>query len=253
MATISITNDFNGIVNVVTDSELSKGDSVVFESSNGIFLGRINSISSKKADDECSFIRIASKKDLSDYEANKKECNSVLTEVRKIAIKLELDMVFVEAIYTLDKKRLYVSFVSDNRVDFRELAKRLAQKYHSRIEFRQIGVRDKSKKIGGIGPCGLMLCCNTFLSDFESVSINMAKNQMLALNPNKINGVCGRLKCCLKYENEIYKEKRKNMPKISELIETNDGMGKVIDINILQRTAKVELQNKTVISMDFGE
>ena len=116
MATISITNDFNGIVNVVTDSELSKGDSVVFESSNGIFLGRINSISSKKADDECSFIRIASKKDLSDYEANKKECNSVLTEVRKIAIKLELDMVFVEAIYTLDRKRLYVSFVSDNRV-----------------------------------------------------------------------------------------------------------------------------------------
>ena len=94
---------------------------------------------------------------------------------------------------------------------------------------------------------------DTFLSDFESVSINMAKNQMLALNPNKINGVCGRLKCCLKYENEIYKEKRKNMPKIGELIETNDGMGKVIDINILQRTAKVELQNKTVISMDFGE
>ena len=162
-------------------------------------------------------------------------------------------MVFVEATYTLDKKRLYISFVSDNRVDFRELAKRLAQKYHSRIEFRQIGVRDKSKKIGGIGPCGLMLCCNTFLNDFESVSINMAKNQMLALNPNKINGVCGRLKCCLKYENETYKLKKKDLPKIGSFIDTEDGMGKVVDVNILQRTVKVELQNKSIIYIDFEE
>lgn len=253
MVSIIFSNNFLGKNTAYTELELKINDSIVFECENGLFIGTVNSISDTKVNTDFNILRVASKKDVTDYEKNNKECEKVLFDVRKIAEKLELDMVFVEAVYTLDKKRLYISFVSDNRVDFRELAKRLAQKYHSRIEFRQIGVRDKSKKIGGIGPCGLMLCCNTFLNDFESVSINMAKNQMLALNPNKINGVCGRLKCCLKYENETYKLKKKDLPKVGSFIDTEDGMGKVIDVNILQRSVKVELQNKSIIYIDFEE
>ncbi len=255
MKTVLYSNEFSGKICSFSNLELKKGDCIVFESPTGIFLADVCNVddSKTKVDSECSILRIANKRDIANNKNNVDECNEVLTEVRKIAKKLDLEMIFVDAIYTLDKKRLYISFVSDNRVDFRELAKRLAQKYHSRIEFRQIGVRDKAKKIGGIGPCGLMLCCNTFLSDFESVSINMAKNQMLALNPNKINGVCGRLKCCLKYENEVYKEKRKDIPKIGNIYETVDGKFKIIDVDILQGKIKLETENRSVMYLSVEE
>ena len=255
MKTVLYSNEFIGKICSFSNLELKKGDCIVFDSPNGLFLANVCNVDDNKTkvDSECSIIRVATKKDITNDKNNCDECIEVLTEVKKIAQKLELEMFFVDAVYTLDKKRLYISFVSESRVDFRELAKRLAQKYHSRIEFRQIGVRDKAKKIGGIGPCGLMLCCNTFLCDFESVSINMAKNQMLALNPNKINGVCGRLKCCLKYENEVYKEKRKNVPKIGSVCETKDGKLKVIDVNILQGKIKLESENKSVIYYSVEE
>ena len=118
-------------------------------------------------------------------------------------------MKILEAKYTFDRDQLYFYFLSENRVDFRNLAKELASIYHTRIELRQVGVRDKAKEVGGIGMCGRGLCCSTFLKEFETVSINMAKNQNLSLNPTKINGLCGRLLCCLNYENECYKECRK--------------------------------------------
>ena len=156
-------------------------------------------------------------------------------------------MNFVDSYFTFDKNQLIFSFLSDNRVDFRELAKKLAQKYKTRIELRQIGVRDKAKKIGGIGPCGLFLCCNTFLTDFNSVSINMAKNQFLALNPSKINGMCGRLLCCLGYENDTYTELKKNMPRIGMMADTPMGMGKVVDVDVFKRTYKVDLKEKGII------
>ena len=250
-----VTNSFVGSVYALENEyNVQKMDYVVIESERGLFLGQVINVFDKNIYDiEFNIVRKANNDDLKNFSKNETAAYNVLAETKKIADKLNLDMNFVDAVYSLDKKRLYLSFVSDNRIDFRELAKRLAQKYHARIEFRQIGVRDKAKKIGGIGPCGLMLCCNKFLNDFDSVSINMAKNQMLALNPNKINGVCGRLKCCLNYENEVYKENRKNLPKVGDFIQTSHEMGKVIDVNILNRVCKVELSNKSVITVEFGD
>ena len=159
-------------------------------------------------------------------------------------------MRFVDSYFTFDKKQLFLSYTADARVDFRELAKMLAQKYKTRIELRQIGVRDKAKKIGGVGPCGLFLCCNTFLTDFESVSISMAKNQFLALNPTKINGLCGRLLCCLNYEDEVYTELKKEYPDIGDLVETEHGLGKVTAVNILKQSYTVDIKEKGIIEID---
>ena len=151
-------------------------------------------------------IRKTTSSDLKKIKDNNDKASEALIVAKKYSNDLELDMNFVDCYYTFDKSQLIFSFVSANRVDFRDLAKKLAQKYKTRIELRQIGVRDKAKKIGGLGPCGLFLCCHTFLTDFNSVSINMAKNQFLALNPSKINGICGRLLCCLGYEDDLYTE-----------------------------------------------
>ncbi|MBP3799929.1 MAG: hypothetical protein ILA19_02990 [Bacilli bacterium] len=252
-----ITNSFLGNLFLpIGDIKVNTGDYVVIDSEKGLFLGQIIG-NEKECDhsiiDEGKILRIATKDDIKDNEKNVKENDKVLSDATSISRKLGLDMTFVDSIYSLDKKRLYLSFVADDRIDFRELAKRLAQKYHARIEFRQIGVRDKAKIVGGIGPCGLMLCCNKFLNDFESVSINMAKNQLLALNPTKINGVCGRLMCCLNYENDVYSEIKKNMPKIGNLIDTPDGKGKVVELNILNKTCKVEYPNKTTAIIKIEE
>jgi len=154
-----------------------------------------------------------------------------LNDAKNFSKKLSLDMNFIDAYFYLDSSQLILYFLADNRVDFRELAKKLAQKYKTRIELRQIGVRDKAKKVGGLGPCGLFLCCNSFLNDFNSVSINMAKNQMLALNPSKINGMCGRLLCCLGYENDTYSELKKGLPKVGATIDTKMGAGKVVSVD----------------------
>lgn len=248
-------NTFFDKIKIPCDNlKVSKGDKVVIEFDKGIFIGQALSVlENESCDNDYKIIRIASKSDISNSEQNMDDAYSALTETRKMVSKLELDMSVVDAIFSLDKKRLYFSFVADSRVDFRELVKRLAQKYHARIELRQIGVRDKAKKIGGIGPCGLLLCCSRFLNDFTSVSINMAKNQFLALNPNKINGSCGRLMCCLNYENDMYKEMKKGLPAIGNIVETADGSGKVIDVDVFKRTCKVELPNKNIVSMTFGE
>ena len=166
-----------------------------------------------------------------------------------LSYELGLDMNFIDSFLNFDGTQLMLSFLADNRVDFRELAKKLAQKYKTRIELRQIGVRDKSKKIGGIGPCGLMLCCNSFLTDFNSVSINMAKNQNLALNPSKINGICGRLLCCLGYENDTYTDLKKNLPKIGYNAETPYGMGKVVAVDLFNNCFSVDLGDKGIVKI----
>ena len=144
--------------------------------------------------------RKISTKDLSVINKNMLDASKALVYIKKIKDKYNDNMIFVNSYYTFDRKQLIFLFVSDSRVDFRDLAKKIAQKYKTRIELRQIGVRDKAKIIGGIGVCGLNLCCNNFLNGFNSVSINVVKNQMLTLNPSKINGLCGRLMCCLTYE-----------------------------------------------------
>ena len=152
-------------------------------------------------------------------------------------------MSFVDAYYNFDNSQLYLSFIADNRIDFRELVKQLAYKYKTRIELVQIGIRDKARRIGGLGPCGMQLCCNRFLTDFNSVSISMAKNQLIALNPTKINGLCGRLLCCLGYENDTYLELKKELPKVGFTVNTSKGTGKVVNVDVL----------KGEYSVDFGE
>ncbi len=187
-------------------------------------------------------IRKTTSSDLKKIKDNNDKASEALIVAKKYSNDLELDMNFVDCYYTFDKSQLIFSFVSANRVDFRDLAKKLAQKYKTRIELRQIGVRDKAKKIGGLGPCGLFLCCHTFLTDFNSVSINMAKNQFLALNPSKINGICGRLLCCLGYEDDLYTEMKKGYPKIGTIYETENGTGKVSSIDVFKGTFRVDLK-----------
>ena len=200
-----------------------------------------------------SFVRVATKRDREQHNKNKRDSIEALTFAQEKSLELNLDMHFISSFYTFDRKQLFLSYTADARIDFRELAKVLAQRYKTRIELRQIGVRDRAKKVGGLGPCGLFLCCSTFLTDFASVSINMAKNQFLALNPTKINGSCGRLLCCLNYEDEVYTELKKGMPNIGSLVETKEGLGKVTEVDVFKRTYKAEFKDKGVIEFSVNE
>ncbi|UAC48212.1 stage 0 sporulation family protein [Bacillus aquiflavi] len=188
-----------------------------------------------------SVLRIADQKDRLIVNENKhaaKEAYEVCCE--KIS-EHQLDMKLVDVEYTFDRNKVIFYFTADGRVDFRELVKDLAAIFRTRIELRQIGVRDEAKMLGGIGPCGRMLCCSTFLGDFDPVSIKMAKDQNLSLNPTKISGLCGRLMCCLKYENDEYESAKENLPDLGEIVETPHGVGKVIGLNILEQVLQVQL------------
>ena len=172
--------------------------------------------------------------------------------LRELSFKENLNMTIIDANYNFDKSQLIFRFLADERIDFRKLAKDLASNLKTRIELRQIGVRDKAKEIGGIGPCGRILCCSSFLTNFESVSINMAKNQGIALNPTKINGVCGRLLCCLNYENEQYMEVRKNIPDVGKKVKINGKEGKVISSEPLAGKYKVFVDNE-IVQVDVND
>ena len=237
---------------------LKEKDVVIVNTENGLQIGVVKKGVYQESKDNLSFpiekvVRVATKKDLIVNEKNEKEANKALKYAKKVAKDLGLDMNFVDAKYTFSCNQLYFYFVSSARVDFRELAKKLAQKYKTRIELRQIGVRDKAKRVGGLGPCGLFLCCNTFLTDFNSVSINMAKNQLLALNPTKINGVCGRLLCCLNYEDDVYTELKKDMPSLGTIVETKDGVGKIVSMDVFKKAVKVEYKNQGIIEYEITE
>lgn len=188
-------------------------------------------------------LRVSTKDDYKKYNDNKKKEISVIKKSNELIKKYKLDMKVLDAKFTLNKDQLLIRFYSDGRVDFRNLAKDLAAIYKTRIELRQIGVRDKAKIVGGVGVCGQKLCCSRFLKNFDSVSIAMAKNQDLALNPNKINGVCGRLMCCLKYEQNVYEEKLKRLPKIGAIVQTEEGTGEVCGIETLKEIIKVKLND----------
>lgn len=234
------------------DLVLKRGNLVVVETDNGLQLATVKKESYKEKKENLvlplrSILRMATEEDLKRDENNRRNAQKALLDARKFSKDLSLNMNFIEAFYSLDKTQLLFYFLADERVDFRELAKKLAQKYKTRIELRQIGVRDKARKIGGLGPCGLFLCCNSFLTDLSSVSINMAKNQYLALNPTKINGVCGRLLCCLGYENDLYSELKKDLPKIGAIMETEYGLGKVVSVDVFKRNYSVDLKEKGII------
>lgn len=231
---------------------VEKGEKVIVNIDDNLYSGQVIDVN-KNINTNNYLIRKATKDDIKTIEKNTRDSKQAIREAKKIKNSLELDMSFVDCYYTFDRKRLYFIYVADNRIDFRILAKKLADKYKTRIELRQIGVRDKAKKVGGLGPCGLFLCCNSFLTDFNSVSINMAKNQFLALNPTKINGVCGRLLCCLNYEDETYKYLRSKAPKLNSIIETKKGKGKVISIDIFKQTCVVEFPDNNKLVVDYGK
>ena len=223
---------------------LKKGTSVIVKTERGLQLGMIETenteIEEQKLKSSLSeVVRISSKKAL-------KKCKDLVE-------KYELNMMILDASYTFDRSQLLFTFLADNRVDFRKLAKDLAAIYKTRIELRQVGVRDKAKEIGGYGTCGRELCCSKFLCDFDSVSISMAKNQNIALNPSKINGCCGRLLCCLKYEDECYKELNKKLPKLGKKVNTEYGEGKIISIDVLKQKYKVDIKEHGIVEVDLNE
>ena len=190
-----------------------------------------------------SIIRVATDKDLVVCEANrKKEKEAFKICLNKIA-KHKLEMKLIDVEYTFDNNKILFYFTADGRVDFRELVKDLASVFRTRIELRQIGVRDESKILGGLGVCGRPFCCSTFLGDFQPVSIKMAKEQSLSLNPSKISGTCGRLMCCLKYEQDVYEKLLRTSPKMGAFVKTPDGNGFVIDLNLLTGTYRVRLKD----------
>ncbi|MDO4833665.1 MAG: stage 0 sporulation family protein [Bacillota bacterium] len=222
------------------------GDSVIVETARGLEFGTVCRAETKVDDRELvaplkNIIRKATEEDVKKHRANlaKKEESLRICQEKINAHGLEMKLIDVE--YTFDNSKVVFYFTADGRVDFRELVKDLAAVFRMRIELRQIGVRDEAKMLGGVGNCGRGLCCNTWLRDFEPVSIKMAKVQNLSLNPTKISGICGRLMCCLKYENEIYTELKKGMPNVGERVKTPDGIGLVTDANILENLIKTRL------------
>ena len=188
-------------------------------------------------------IRKANFKDKKHHEENKKKEKEALNTVQKLIKKYKLDMNLTDVEYTFDNSKLLFYFTADGRIDFRDLVKELASIFKTRIELRQIGVRDEVRKIGGNGICGRELCCCSFLENFDSVSIKMAKQQNIALNAAKISGNCGRLMCCLKYEQEVYEDKLKRLPKVGAIVKTEDGEGVVDGLETLKEKVRVKLKD----------
>lgn len=232
---------------------------VIVETVRGIEFGKVV-IANRRVDEEDvvlplkKIIRIATEDDKRAVIQNKKYAKEAFKiGVEKVHLH-KLDMNLVDVEYTLDRNKIIFYFTADGRIDFRNLVKDLAAIYKTRIELRQIGVRDEAKMLGGIGPCGRMLCCSTFLGDFEPVSIKMAKDQNLSLNPAKISGLCGRLMCCLKYENDDYEIAKRELPDLGKKITTSYGQGKVVGLNILERLIKIEInEEERVIEYTIDE
>ncbi|MGG2067690.1 MULTISPECIES: PSP1 domain-containing protein [unclassified Bacillus (in: firmicutes)] len=229
--------------------DISENEFAIVETVRGIEYGKV--VITKKQVDENDVvlplkkvIRIADENDRTIVEENKRAAKEAYQVCQQKVIEHDLDMKLVDVEYTFDRNKVIFYFTADGRIDFRDLVKDLAAIFRTRIELRQIGVRDEAKMLGGIGPCGRMLCCSTFLGDFEPVSIKMAKDQNLSLNPAKISGLCGRLMCCLKYENDEYEAAKEQLPDLDEKIQTPHGLGRVIGLNILERLIQVELVDK---------
>lgn len=236
----------NKLYTFSTDDEtLCKGMYVIVESQKGLELAKVVTSIRKThnlAQDAIikPIVRIADESDLKKFELNKNEARVAKMYSQLKADELKLAMRIIYADYTLDKYKLTLTYTSEERVDFRDLLKILAQHFKCRIELKQIGSRDKAKLIGGIGICGRELCCKNYISDFDMISINMAKNQMLALNISKLSGACGKLKCCLKYEDETYTEIKMILPKVNSLLEYEGEIYKLSNINIIARVVKLE-------------
>ena len=227
---------------------LKLGDYVVVDTARGLELGKVATPIKEEEVKEGNeplkkVIRLATEEDIKAKGNNILEAKKDKTKIIEIVNDFKLDMKIVSVELTLDKSKMLINFTSDNRVDFRELVKTLASEFKTRIELRQIGPRDEVKILGGLGPCGRPCCCTKNTGDFEHVSIKMAKNQGLSLNPSNISGLCGRLMCCLSYENKHYAEALKLMPKVGSEVKTPDGIGTVLYNNLLKRTVEVKFED----------
>ncbi|MBQ8782925.1 MAG: stage 0 sporulation family protein [Clostridia bacterium] len=228
---------------------LKKGDRVIVETARGVECGEIAMDNRDVNDEEIvkplkKLLRIATEDDLKKVEENKEKEKKAFEICEKKILKHKIDMKLVDIEYTFDNSKILFYFTADGRVDFRELVKDLASVFHTRIELRQIGVRDESKMLGGIGICGRPFCCGSFLGDFQPVTVKMAKEQGLSLNPTKISGTCGRLMCCLKYEQDAYEHLLRITPKVGAIVETPEGRGRVVDVNLLRGNLKVQLDRR---------
>lgn len=235
--------------------EINVGDNVIVDTDKGLQYGVVKFLNSGNVDKTLykNVVRIATEADRIKNNENLNDAAFALNKCRNLVQKYNLNMKIIDAYYTFSREQLIFRFVSEDRVDFRNLAKELGSIYKTRIELRQVGIRDKARFVGGIGPCGRLLCCSTFLSEFSSVSINMAKNQQLSLNPAKINGVCGRLLCCLNYENNNYFEYKKNLPAVGNKISTEYGECKVLSIDIFNKVLRVSNEEVGIIDLDWKE
>lgn len=228
--------------------EIKVGDKVIANSERGQEIGRVVTVKTieefKKLEynDKVEKIeRVATKQDIEKQKRLDEEAKEALVTCKKLAKKYKLDMKFIYTEYTLDKSKLICYFVAEDRVDFRDIVKELANEYRVRIELRQVGPRDEVKAFDNIGTCGKEVCCRTFLPDFETVTIKMAKEQGLQINMQKLSGNCGRFKCCLKYEEEVYKEKLKNLPKVNEMVKYQGELCKVVSLDILNEKIRLKI------------
>ena len=233
------------------EENLNIHDKVVVETVRGLELGTIK-IGARPASEVKlataikPILRVANEEDINNYTKNLEQAKLAEETFINSVKEQNLDMYLVSAEYILDGTKVIFTYIADERVDFRELLKVLAAKLRCRIELRQIGARDRAKAIGGLGPCGLPLCCATFLSDFEGISINMAKNQLLALNISKLSGQCGKLVCCLKYEDSLYSKLRVGLPRLGQRVKYKDEEFKITSMNVLSKTMKLENKENSV-------
>ena len=232
------------------------GECVIVEADRGLDYGQVIAETEVILDADVEeplrkIIRKANPWDMHQIEKNKKKVKEVMDTCSKKITERKLPMKLIDAEFSFDRSKIMFYFTADGRVDFRDLVKDLANAFKTRIELKQIGVRDEAKMLGGFGPCGRVLCCATHLKDFEPVTIKMAKEQNLSLNPTKISGLCGRLMCCLSYEHKTYKELMKGLPQEGEKVKTEKGEGKVVSLNALKREVTVELKDGTLIQVSY--
>jgi len=231
------------------------GDYVIVEADRGLDYGQVLSQTEAILDSDIEeplkkVIRKANPWDMHQIDKNKKKIKEVMDTCSKKIQERHLNMKLIDAEFSFDRSKIIFYFTAEGRVDFRDLVKDLANAFKTRIELKQIGVRDEAKILGGLGPCGRALCCATYLKDFEPVTIKMAKEQNLPLNPTKISGLCGRLMCCLGYEYKTYKELMKGLPREGDILKTEKGPGKVISINAIKRAVTVELEDGTQLEVN---
>ncbi|WP_282706205.1 PSP1 domain-containing protein [Fuchsiella alkaliacetigena] len=240
------------------DIELVVGDKVIVETSRGVELGEVITPVTEVDEEEVvaplkEVRRKATPSDLKVVQENNEDEEEALEICLEKIAEHGLPMKLIDVEYTFDRNKIIFYFTADGRVDFRELVKDLAAIFKTRIELRQIGVRDEAKMVGGLGPCGRQLCCETVLRDFEPISIKMAKAQNLSLNPAKISGICGRLMCCLKYECDNYKEAKKEMPEIGDKVETGVGTGEITNLNVVKETVTVDMGDNDKLELSVEE